>query len=61
MARAKDKGKDHERALRAFAESSRMSSDSEDGLDIVRSTRRTLDLSQYIDGLHPLYFVPPVS
>lgn len=47
MSRNKDKG--HERALRAFAES-QMSSDSEDGLDIIESTRKNLDLSQYIEG-----------
>jgi len=41
MSRIKDKGKDHE---------SHMSSDSEDGLDIVQATRKGLDLSQYIDG-----------
>ncbi|KAK3215539.1 hypothetical protein GRF29_8g368204 [Pseudopithomyces chartarum] len=42
--------KDHQRALRAFAEG-QTSSDSEDGLDIVQSTRKGLDLSQYIEGL----------
>ncbi|KAF2677380.1 hypothetical protein K458DRAFT_350411 [Lentithecium fluviatile CBS 122367] len=50
MSRSKDKDKEHERALRAFAES-QMSSDSEDGLDIVQSTRKGLDLSQYIEAL----------
>ncbi|KAJ4299518.1 hypothetical protein N0V90_004763 [Kalmusia sp. IMI 367209] len=50
MARYKEKGNEHERALRAFAES-QMSSDSDDGLDIVQSTRKGLDLSQYIDEL----------
>jgi hypothetical protein len=49
MPRNRDKGKEHGRALRAFAEN-QMSSDSEDGLDIVGSTRKGLDLSQYIDG-----------
>jgi hypothetical protein len=48
MSRSKS-GKDHERALRAFAES-QMSSDDEDGLDILQSARRSLDLSQYIEG-----------
>ncbi|KAL1596368.1 hypothetical protein SLS60_009014 [Paraconiothyrium brasiliense] len=42
--------KEHERALRAFAES-QMSSDDEDGLDIVQSARKGLDLSQYIEEL----------
>lgn len=35
--------------MRAFAES-QMSSDDEDGLDIVQSARKDLDLSQYIEG-----------
>ena len=41
---------DHDRAMRAFAESEE-SSDGEDGLDIVHTTRKALDLSQYIEGL----------
>jgi hypothetical protein len=49
MSRAKGKSKDHERALRTFAESE-MSSDSEDGLDIIKSSRKGLDLSLEIDG-----------
>jgi SNF2 family DNA or RNA helicase len=45
------KTKDHRRALRAFAESEALSnSDDEDGLDIVESSRKGLDLSQYIEG-----------
>jgi|TARA_R110002003_G_scaffold351_12_gene18968 hypothetical protein len=47
----RDKEKNHRRALRAFAESEAMSdSDDEDGLDIIESSRKGLDLSQYIDG-----------
>ncbi|KAF9732716.1 hypothetical protein PMIN06_002832 [Paraphaeosphaeria minitans] len=42
--------KEHERALRAFAES-QTSSDEEDGLDSVQSARKGLDLSQYIEEL----------
>jgi SNF2 family DNA or RNA helicase len=45
------KEKNHRRALRAFAESEAASnSDDEDGLDIIKSSREGLDLSQYIDG-----------
>jgi SNF2 family DNA or RNA helicase len=45
------KDKNHRRALRAFAESESLSnSDDEDGLDIIGSSRKGLDLSQYIDG-----------
>lgn len=41
----------HRNALRAFAESeARSGSDDEDGLDIIESSRKGLDLSQYIDG-----------
>jgi hypothetical protein len=49
MSRAKVKGNDHGRALRAFAESE-VSTDSEDGLDIIKSSRKGLDLSLEIDG-----------
>lgn len=43
--------KTHRRALRAFAESETLSnSDDEDGLDIIDSSRKGLDLSQYIEG-----------
>jgi SNF2 family DNA or RNA helicase len=46
-----NKDKNHRHALRAFAESDEMShSDDEDGLDIIRSSRKGLDLSQYIEG-----------
>ncbi|KAH4200154.1 hypothetical protein HBH68_013130 [Parastagonospora nodorum] len=46
------KDKSHRRALRAFAESEAMSdSGDEDGLDILASSRKGLDLSQYIDVL----------
>jgi hypothetical protein len=45
------KERDHSRAMRAFAESEAQSnSESDDGLDIVKSSRQTLQLSQYIDG-----------
>lgn len=40
------------RVLRAFAES-QSNSDSDDGLDIIKSTRRGLDMSQYIEGWLP--------
>lgn len=44
--------KTHRRALRAFAESETLSnSDDEDGLDIIDSSRKGLDLSQYIEVL----------
>lgn len=43
--------KNHRRALRAFAESETLSnSDDDDGLDIIGSSRKGLDLSQYIEG-----------
>jgi len=46
-----DKAREHRRALRAFAESEPIhSSEEEEGLDIIRSSRKDLDLSQYIDG-----------
>jgi hypothetical protein len=45
------KDKNHRRALGAFAESEAQSnSDDEDGLDIIDSSRKSLDLSQYIEG-----------
>ncbi|KAF2119691.1 P-loop containing nucleoside triphosphate hydrolase protein [Lophiotrema nucula] len=44
------KNKHHERAVRAFTEDDG-SSGSESGLDIIGSTRKELDLSQYIDVL----------
>jgi hypothetical protein len=54
MSFGRDKSKDHQRALRAFAESEDIVSGSEgqddDGLDIIKSSRQGLDLSQYIDG-----------
>jgi hypothetical protein len=54
MSFGRDKSKDHQRALRAFAESEDVLSGSEgqddDGLDIIESSRKGLDLSQYIDG-----------
>ncbi|KAF1846249.1 uncharacterized protein K460DRAFT_339291 [Cucurbitaria berberidis CBS 394.84] len=49
-----NRDKAHRRALRAFAESEAKSdsdSDGEEGLDIIESTRKGLDLSQYIDVL----------
>jgi hypothetical protein len=55
MSPSRDKSKDHQRALRAFAESGE---DEDDGLDIIESSRKGLDLSQYIDGqsmLLPLF------
>jgi hypothetical protein len=46
-----NKDKNHRRALQAFAESEDVSnSDDEDGLDIIGSSRKGLDLSQYIEG-----------
>lgn len=51
MSFSRDKQKEHRRALRAFAESEAKSdSDEDDGLDIIESSRKGLDLSQYIDG-----------
>lgn len=51
MSSSWDKAKEHRRALRAFAESENVnSSDNEDGLDIIGSSRKALDISQYIDG-----------
>ena len=51
MSFTKDKAKAHRRAMRAFAESEAVSdSDDDDGLDIIRKTRKELDLSQYIEG-----------
>jgi hypothetical protein len=45
------KDKNHRRALRAFAESEAESnSDDEDGLDIIESSRKNLNLSQCIEG-----------
>jgi hypothetical protein len=47
----RDRSKDQQKALRAFAESENISdSDTDDGLDIVKTARKNLDLSQYIDG-----------
>ena len=43
--------KDYHNALHSFAESNAVSDEeSEDGFDIVKSSRKTLDLSQYIEG-----------
>ncbi|KAF2032897.1 hypothetical protein EK21DRAFT_109649 [Setomelanomma holmii] len=48
----RDKEKNHRRDLRAFAESEAQSdSDDEGGLDIIESSRKSLDLSQYIEVL----------
>lgn len=57
----RDKEKNHRRALRAFAESEAASNsedDDDDGLDIVKSSRKGLDLSQYIDGQLILHVAP---
>lgn len=43
--------KEFHRALQSFAESEAVSGEeSDDGLDIVKSSRKELDLSQYIEG-----------
>lgn len=43
--------KEYHRALQSFAESEAVSGEeSDDGLDIVGSSRKELDLSQYIGG-----------
>lgn len=43
--------KEYRRALQSFAESEAVSGEeSDDGLDIVASSRKGLDLSQYIEG-----------
>ncbi|KAF2822553.1 hypothetical protein CC86DRAFT_357488 [Ophiobolus disseminans] len=48
----RSKEKDHRRAMRAFAESEALSnSEDEEGLDIIESSRKGLDLSQYIEVL----------
>jgi len=54
MPNNQSKVKQYRRALRAFSES-QMSSDSENSLDIVHSTRKGLDISQYIDGALVIY------
>ncbi|KAF1935324.1 hypothetical protein EJ02DRAFT_439319 [Clathrospora elynae] len=46
MSFGRDKAEDHQRALRAFAES-----EDDYGLDIIGASRKGLDLSQYIDVL----------
>ncbi|KAH7406479.1 P-loop containing nucleoside triphosphate hydrolase protein [Phaeosphaeria sp. MPI-PUGE-AT-0046c] len=52
MSLSSRKDKNHRRAVRAFAESEDQSnSDDEDGLDIIVSSRKSLDLSQYIEVL----------
>jgi SNF2 family DNA or RNA helicase len=51
MSFKRSKDKDRRRALRSFAESEALShSDDDDGLDIIGSSRRGLDLSQDIKG-----------
>ncbi|OAG17253.1 hypothetical protein CC77DRAFT_1042920 [Alternaria alternata] len=45
---SRDKSKHHERAIKAFGESGE---DEDDGLDIIETSRKDLDLSQYIDVL----------
>ncbi len=50
MSFSADKQKAHRRALRAFAESEAKSDSEDDDLDIIRSRRKELDLSQYIEG-----------
>lgn len=43
--------KEYHRALQSFAESEPVNGEeSEDGLDIVKTSRKGLDLSQYIEG-----------
>ena len=43
--------KDYHKVLQSFTESNAVSDEeSEDGFDIVKSSRKTLDLSQYIEG-----------
>jgi hypothetical protein len=63
MSSSRNKSKDSQRALRAFAESGENTSDSDgaedDGLDIIESSRKGLDLSQYIDGQSML--LPPLT
>jgi hypothetical protein len=54
MSFRRDKLKDHQRALRAFAESEDVLSGSDgqddDGFDIIETSRKGLDFSQLIDG-----------
>lgn len=49
MSSNRDKPKDYQKALRAVAETNGSDTD-DDGLDIVKTSRRNLDISQYIDG-----------
>jgi hypothetical protein len=60
--------KEFHRALQSFAESEALSGEeSDDGLDIIESSRKDLDLSLYIEGNSSLYmftsqqFLTPVS
>ncbi|EOA86639.1 hypothetical protein ACJQWK_08821 [Exserohilum turcicum] len=50
MSSNRDKPKDYQKALRAVAETNGSDTD-DDGLDIVKTSRRNLDISQYIDVL----------
>jgi hypothetical protein len=47
-----EKSKDQRKALRDFAESEEMdgSDTDDDGIDIIKTSRKDLDISQYIDG-----------
>lgn len=46
--------RDYQRALQSFAESEAVSGEeSDDGFDIVESSRKVVDLSQYIEGGTP--------
>ncbi|EUC42795.1 hypothetical protein COCMIDRAFT_102617 [Bipolaris oryzae ATCC 44560] len=53
MTSNRDNSKDQQKALRAFAESEEMSDTDtdDDGLDIIKTSRKDLDISQYIDVL----------
>lgn len=46
MSFSRDKSKDEQRAQRIFGESG----EEDDDLDIIKASRKGLDLSQYIDG-----------
>lgn len=52
MTSNRDKSKGQQKALRAVAESEEMdgSDTDDDGLDIIKTSRKDLDISQYIDG-----------
>lgn len=63
MSFSRDKSNDRQKGIRAIAESGEEFSDGDgaedDGLDIIKSSKKGLDLSQYIDG--QLMFPRPLT